>query len=213
MLHRILSHSPNLGPAVPLNGVLVVGTSSLEEGLIGTSTSGDNSDLGTDVGRDGLLSSRGKTETGGSLVLIVRDDNCEASRSTGEGTTVTDLGLNVADDGSLGHLLQRKNISAVQGSLLTTVNELSSVHTLGRNHKLSVTLETVSVQELNLSNGSSPTRIMENLLHNAADVSTTLGVVDGTELDGSLTGAGVCLEDGGLTLSLGLYVFSHGCFV
>ena len=43
---------------------------------------------------------------------------------------------------------------------------------------------------------------MEDLLHDTTDVSTTFGVVDGSKLDGSLTGAGVSLEDGGLTLPL-----------
>lgn len=209
MLHGVLGNTTNLGPAVTLHGVLVVGTSSLKQRLVSTSTSGNNTDLGTDVRLDSLLTSRGKTETGGSLVLIVRDDNGEAAGSTGKGTTVTNLGLDVAHNGTLGHLAQRKNISDGQGGLLSAVDELTSVHTLSGNHKLSVPLVTVGVQELDLGNGSTTTRVVHDVLDNTTDVSTTFSVVDGTKLHGSLAGADVSLEDGGLTLPLCLLVIQQ----
>mmetsp|Transcript_24236 Transcript_24236/g.38015 ORF Transcript_24236/g.38015 Transcript_24236/m.38015 type:complete len:302 (-) Transcript_24236:49-954(-) len=213
MLHGVLSHTTNLGPAVTLHGVFVVGTSSLKQRLVSTSTSGNNSDLGTDIRLHSLLTSRGKTETGGTLVLIMGDDNSEAAGSTCKSTTVTNLGLNVAHNGTLGHLLQRKNITNGQGSLLSAVDELTSVHTLSSNHKLSVPLVTVSIQELDLGNGSSTTRVVHDVLDDTTDVSTTFGVVDGTKLHSSLAGACVSLEDGGLTLPLCLDVLSHGCCV
>jgi hypothetical protein len=206
MLHRVLCNTTNLGPAVTLHGVLVVSTSSLEQGLVSTSTSGNNTDLGTDIGLDSLLTSRGKTKTGGSLILIVGDDNSEAARSTGKGTPVTNAGLNVAHNGTLGNLTQGKNISNGQGSLLSAVDELTSVHTLSGNHKLSVPLVAVRIQELDLGNWSTTTRVVHDVLDNTTDVSTTLSVVDGTKLHSSLTGADVSLEDGGLTLPLCLLV-------
>jgi len=202
MLYRVLGNTTNLGPAVTLHGVLVVGTSSLKQRLVSTSTSGNNTDLGTNIRLDSLLTSRGKTETGCSLVLIVGDDNSEASGSTGEGTTVTNLGLNVAHNGTLGNLAQRKNISNGQGSLLSAVDELTGVHTLSGNHKLSVPLVAVRIQELDLGNGSTTTRVVHDVLDNTTDVSTTFGIVDGTKLHSSLAGADVSLEDGGLTLPL-----------
>jgi hypothetical protein len=202
MLYGVLSHTTNLGPAVTLHGILVVGTSSLQQRLVGTSTSGNDTNLSTDIGPYGLLTSRGKTKTGGSLILIVGDDNGEAARATCKCTTVTNLGLNIAHNGTLGNLLQWKDIANGKGGLLTAVDELSSVHTLGGNHELGITLETVGIQELDLGHGSSPTGIVEDLLHDTADVSTTFGVVDGSELDGTLARAGVRLENGGLTLPL-----------
>mmetsp|Transcript_5360 Transcript_5360/g.8213 ORF Transcript_5360/g.8213 Transcript_5360/m.8213 type:complete len:216 (+) Transcript_5360:2311-2958(+) len=213
MLHRVLGNTTNLGPAVTLHGVLVVGTSSLKQRLISTSTSSNNTDLGTDVRLDSLLTSRGKTETGGSLVLIVGDDNSEAAGSTGKSTTITNPGLNVAHNGTLGHTSQRKNISDGQSGLLSAVDELTGVHTLSGNHKLSVPLVTVGVQELDLGNGSTTTGVMHDVLDNTTDVSTTFSVVDGTKLHSSLTGADVRLENGGLTLPLCLDVLSHGCSV
>jgi hypothetical protein len=209
VLYWILCHTSNLGPAVSLHSILMVGTSSLEERLVGTATSGNNTNLGTNIGRDSLLTSRGKTETGSSLFFVVGDNNCEAARSTSKGTTVTNLGFNVAHDGTLRNLLQWKNISNSQGGLLTAVDELTSVHALGGNHKLGVALVSVGIQELDLGHGSATTGVMDDFLDNTADVSTTFRIIDSTELNGPLTSADVGFENGGLTLPLRLLLSNN----
>lgn len=202
MLYWIFSHTPNLGPAVALNRILVVGVSSLEEGLIGTSTSSNNSNLGTDTGLNSLLSSRGKTKTSGSLVIIVGNDNGEASRSTSKSSTVSNLTLNVTHNGTLWNGGKRKNVSNDKSSLLSTVNELTSVHTLSGNHEFRVALETVGIHKLNLGKGGTSTRVVDDLLDDSTNVTVFLGIIEGTELGGSLAGTGVRLEDGGFTLPL-----------
>ena len=55
MLDGVHSHTTDLRPAVTLGLVLVVGTSSLQHGLVNTSTAGDDSDHGAVGGRDDLL--------------------------------------------------------------------------------------------------------------------------------------------------------------
>jgi hypothetical protein len=132
------------------------------------------------------------------------DDHGEAARSACEGTAIAYLGLDVAHDGTLGNLLQRQDIANVQSGLLPTVDELASVHTLGGDHELSIALEAVRIQELNLGDRRASSWVMDNFLDDSTDVTPTLSIVDGTELDGSLARAGVGLEDRGLTLSLTL---------
>lgn len=209
MLYGILRYTTNLGPAVALDGVLVVGTSGLQQGLIGTTASGDNSDLGTNGGRNRLLSSRGKSKLGGSLFFVVGDDNGVGTGSTGKGTAVSALGLDVADNGSLGDRSQWQDISAGKAGLLSAVNELSAVHTLGTQKQFIVALVSVLVEELDAAHGGTSTGVVHNFLDDASDVSLLFGIVQRSELDGSLAGAGVRLEDGGLTLSLCLDVLSH----
>jgi len=209
MLHGVLGYTTNLGPAVALDGILVVGTSGLQQWLVGTTSSGDDTNLGTDGGGDGLLSSGWKSELGGSLFLVVGDDNGIGTRGTGKGTTVTTLGFDVANDGSLGHRVQGEDVSAGQGRLLSAVNELSGVHTLGTEEQFVVLLVSVGVVELDLADGGSSTGVVNDLLDGSLDVTLLLGKVERSELDGSLAGAGVRLEDGGLTLSLCLNVFTH----
>jgi hypothetical protein len=60
----------------------------------------------------------------------VANDGGVTSGGTGKSTAITNGLLNVADNGTLGHRTQRKNVSDVQGSLLTAVDELTGVGTL-----------------------------------------------------------------------------------
>ena len=207
MLYGILSYTTNLRPAVALDGVLVVGTSSLQQRLIGTTTSGNNTDLGTDVGGDSLLTSGRKSKLGGSLFVVVGDDNGVGTRATCESTTVTTLGFDVADNGSLRDRSQRQDVTAGKAGLLSAVDELSTVHTFGTEEQFIVTLVSVVVHELNTAHRSASTRVVHDLLDGSSDVTLLLGVVKRSELDRSLSGAGVRLEDGRLTLSLCLLLF------
>jgi hypothetical protein len=202
VLYWVFSNTTNLGPAVTLDSILVVGISSLEKWLIGTSTSSYNSDLSTDKGRHSLLSSRRKAETSGSLIFVVRNNNGKSSGSASKRTTVTNLGLNVADNGSLGNCREGEDISYGKSGLLSTVNELTGVHTLRGDHEFVVPLVTVSVEELDAGNGGTTTGIVQDLLDDSADISVLLSIVNRTKLHGSLASAGVSLEDGRLTLPL-----------
>mmetsp|Transcript_38230 Transcript_38230/g.92505 ORF Transcript_38230/g.92505 Transcript_38230/m.92505 type:complete len:222 (-) Transcript_38230:21-686(-) len=210
MLYWILSNTTNLGPAVALDGVLVVGTSSLEHGLISSASSSNNTNLGSDVGGDSLLTTRWKTNTRGSLVFIVTDNNGKGSRASGKGTTVSTSSLDIADNGSLRDHVQRKNVSNIQSSLLSAVDKLSSVHSFGTDKQFRVSLVSVSIQELNLGNGSTSTRVMEDFLDDAANISLLFGIVQGAKLDSTLASSDVRLEDWRLTLTLSLHVFTHG---
>jgi hypothetical protein len=134
----------------------------------------------------------------------VRDNHCKAARSTSKGPTITNTSFNVADNGTLGYLLERQDITTGQGSLLTAVDELTGVHALGGNHKLSIALVTIGIQELNLGHRGTTTRIMQDLFDNTTNIATTLGVVNGTEFHGTLTSADVGFKDGGFSPSLGL---------
>ena len=209
MLYGVLSNTTNLRPAVTLDGILVVSTSGLEKRLISSASSSDNTDLGTDSGRNSLLSSRRKSKTGSSLLFVVGDNNGKGTRASGKSTTISLLGLNVADNGSLGDNLKRKNISDSQGGLLSAVNKLTSVHTLSADEKFVVSLITVSIQELDLGKGSSSTGVMDDLLDNSTDVSLLFGIVQSSELDSTLSGSGVRLENSGLTLTLGLQITQY----
>jgi len=55
VLHRVHGHTTHLGPAVAFRLVFVVRTSSLQDGLVNTTTSGHDANHGSVVGRDHLL--------------------------------------------------------------------------------------------------------------------------------------------------------------
>jgi len=86
-----------------------------------------------------LLTTGWKTQAGGSLVFVVCHNNGKGSGAPCvRRTAVPAAGIDVAYDGSLGDHVQRKNVSNIQGSLLSAVNELSSVYALGANNSVSL---------------------------------------------------------------------------
>ena len=209
MLDGVHGNSTDAGPLVPLHAVLVEGGSSLEEGLVGTSSSGDNADLAPGVRRDRLLSSGREAKTGSSLVLVVGDDDGVVSGALGELSAVSPLGLNVADDGSLRNSVKRKDISDDKGGLLSSVDELSGVHALSGDEELVVLSVLVGVVELDLGEGGSTSGVMDDVLHDTTDVTLPLGVVVHTELGGTLTGPGVGAENSSLTFTASSNDLSH----
>ena len=132
------------------------------------------------------------------------DDHSKTTGSTGKGTAIAHLGFDIANDGTLGNLSQRQDISNGQSGLFSTVDELTSVHAFGGHHEFGIAFEAIGIQELNLGDWGTSSGIVEDFLHDSADVASTFGIVNGTELDGPLARAGVGLEDGRFALSLRL---------
>ena len=204
MLHRILRDTTNFRPAIALHRVFVVSSSSLEKGLVGTSSSSYNSNLSTDCRWDCLFASRRKAETSGSLVLIVCDHNREGTTGACKRTTVAKLGFYIANNRSLGHAVQRQDVPNSQGSLLPAVDELTGVHAFRAQKEFGVSFIAVGIQELDFRNRSSTTRVVDNVLNDTPNVSMLLSIVQWTEFHGTLACSYMGLENGGFTLTLRL---------
>ena len=202
MLHGVHRHTSNLGPAVALVLVLVVRTSRLQKRFVETSTSGNNSDHGSAVPRDGLLGAGRQTDLGLSGVLVVGNNGGRVTRALGEATAVTGFVFDVANHRTLGHRAKRKNISDSELRFSTAVDELTGVHTLGRDEEVFVQFELVGVLEDNLRERGSSAGLMDDLLHDSFDVSLLLGVVERSHFDGTLAKFGVGFKHGSRTLSL-----------
>jgi hypothetical protein len=132
----------------------------------------------------------------------VANDNNVVARGTAKSTTVTNLLLDVGQNGTFRNRAERENVTDVQGSLLTSVDELTSVDALVSNEGLLTLLVLVGVTENDLGKGSTTARVVDDLLDNTTNVTVSLSVVERTELGGALSQAGVSLEDGTGTLSL-----------
>ncbi len=114
------SHTTSAGPRVPLDLELVVSTTGLEQGLVDTTTAGDDADGGTRGRGDGLLGTRGQTDTRGSCRSSRGRDGGVVARGTGERceTTVTGLLLDVADNGTFGERREGEDVGNVEGAFL-----------------------------------------------------------------------------------------------
>ena len=87
-------------------------------------------------------------------------------------------------------------------TLLSAVDELPSVHALRADEELVLLAVLVGVTELNLSKRGTTAGVVDDLFHDALNVTMLLGVVQGTVLSSSLTVLGVGAEDRSSSLSL-----------
>lgn len=202
MLHRVHSHTTHLGPAVALHPVLVVGATRLQHGFLSAAAAGHLADGGTAVAADDLLAARGELDAGDAGIRVVGDDDSVVAGAAGEGSTVPGLLLNVADDGTLGHLADGAHVSNVQGGLLAAVDVLASVQALGGNEQLLVLLVADGVAELHLGQRGTTSRVVDDLGHHTPDVAGALGGIEGAKLGSPLPVSVVRFEDGPTALTL-----------
>jgi hypothetical protein len=144
MVYGVHGNTTSSGPAVTLSLVLVEGTTSLEQRLVNTTTTSNDTDSSTGTGGNNLLGTGGELDTG-LTVLTVSNDGGIVTRGTGKSTTVASVLLNVADDGTFWHGGEGKNVANGEGSLLSAVDELAGVHTLSGDEGLST--KTVPVDQ------------------------------------------------------------------
>jgi len=195
VVHRVHGNTLHIGPSVTLCLVLPVGVTGLKQRLVGTTTTGDDADHGTAGGAKSLLGTRGELHTGLALIGVVADDGGVVAASTSKVSTVSGLLLDVADDGTFGHLTDGKNVTDGQSSVLAAVNKLSGVETLRGDEEAANSGVTIGVTELHTCKRSTTPGVVNDLTNNTLHVTVTLGVIDRAELCRSLPVSGVCLED------------------
>jgi len=209
MVNGIHRHTSGDGPLVTLSLVLVESTASLQQRLVGTASSGHNANSGTAQVGESALGTRRHADTGGLLVLVLCDDDAVVSGSLGHLTLVADLGLDVADNGTLGQITERKDVANGKTSLLSGVDELTSVHTLGGDDSGVDLLEAVGILVLHSGKRSTTALIVKNLSHDTLGVSVSLGEVSSLVHGSTLAAHLVAGEDASLTSSLSTNYLSH----
>lgn len=116
VINRVHGNTTSLGPAVSLESVLVEGATSLEQGFIDTTTAGNDTNRSTALVVENLLGTRGKLNTGLAVFGVMANNGGIVTRSTGKGTTITNLFLNVADNGTFGHGANVHDVADGEGS-------------------------------------------------------------------------------------------------
>jgi len=202
VIDGVHGNTTSLGPAVALDGELVLGTRSLEEGLVGTATTSNDTDHTTAAGEDNLLGTGGELDTGLALIGVVADNGNVVAGSAAERATVTNLLLDVGNDGTLRHLTEGKDVADGKSGLLSGVDELAGVHALVGDEGLGNLLESVGVAEDDLGERGTTTSIVDDLADYTSKVAVALGIIEVSELGRSLVQARVGREDGSTTLTL-----------
>jgi len=202
MVDGIHSNTTSPWPVVSLRLSLVHSSGSLQQRLVGTTATGNDTDHTTGGGWENLLGTGWELDTGLALVGVVADDGDVVSGSTAEGTTVAGAFFNVGDDGTFWAGGEWEDVSDVEGSLLAGVDELTGVHALVGDESFLVGPESVWISEFNGGQRSTTTGVVDYILDDTSDVSVTLGIIDGSELSWSFSQSSMSGEDATATFSL-----------
>lgn len=191
VIDGVHGNTTSLGPRVALDSELVLGTTGLEQRLVGTATTGNDTNHTAGGVLDDLLGTGGELDTGLAILGVVANDGNVVTGGTAKRTTVTGLLLDVGDNGTLGHGGQGENVADGESGVLTGVDELAGVHALVGDEGLGDHLELVGVTELDLGEGSTTAGIVDDLLDDTTGVTVSLSIVEGPELGRGLVQAGV----------------------
>jgi len=202
MVDGVHGNTTSLGPAVSLDSELVLGTRRLEEGLVCSATASDDTDHTTRAAADDLLRAGRELDAGLALIGVVADNGDVVAGSASESATVTDLLLDVGDDGTLGKRAEGQDVADGQGGVLAGVDELAGVHALVGDEGRGLLPELVGRVERDTGERRTTTGVVDDLLHDATNVAMALRVIKGAELRRGLPETSVGGKDGPAALTL-----------
>merc|ERR1711962_1485827 len=177
MFNRVHADTSHLGPAVPLHLVLVVSTTCFQQRFVDTSSTCNNSDSGPVEGGNDFLDTGGQFDTSHTGILVVSYNSSISSGRTSQLSPISGLLFNIADDGSLRHDPNRKDVADRKGCFPATVDELTGVHTLSSDEKFFSQLELVRIPEAHDSKGCSSSGVMDDIFDNPFNVTMAFGVI------------------------------------
>merc|ERR1719431_87573 len=202
MLDGIHGHTTNLRPRVPLSLVFEVGSAGLQQRFVDSSSTGDDADHRAVAGRNRLLRSRWQFHFRPSHIRVVGDDGGVVAGSSGQFAAISQLFLQLADDGSLGHGADWHHVADGQRRLLAAVDELTRVHALDGDERLLALLEFVGISKLDDGQRCAASGVVNDVFDDAFDVAVAFGVVGSAEAGGAFSMFVVRREDGSRSLTL-----------
>jgi len=111
VVHGVHDDSSNSGPHLSLGLISMMLSSGLQNGLIGSLSSSDQSNGGSARSWDGLSGSRWQSNSGLKSIFGVSNNSNGGSGASSVGSSVADLSLDVVAAGTLWNLIDGQHIS------------------------------------------------------------------------------------------------------
>ena len=111
MFDGVHGNTSNSWPVSLLGVSSVVGAVGSEERFVSSLATGDDANHSSATSKDRLTDTRWESDTGLLAILGVANNDSGGAGGTGEAATVTELGLDVGDNGALGHHIDGKDVS------------------------------------------------------------------------------------------------------
>lgn len=195
MVNGIHGNSSNSRPSLSESLHLVIDSTSLKDGLVDSFTGGNQTNHSSGVTSEGLSGTRRKLDSGLGKIVGVTDDDSGSTGASGQFTLITRLGFNVADGSTFGDLVDGEDVTSGEGSFISTVDELTSVHAFSSQEVGSLESIFIGVSEDDLGEGSTTAGIVEDLSNDTLDVTVLFSEIENSESSRSDSVVLVGLED------------------
>lgn len=195
MVNGIHGNSSNSRPSLSQSLHLVVNSTSLKDGLINSFSGGDEANHSSGITGKGLSSTGRKLDSGLAQIIRVTNDDGGGTGASGELSLITRLVFDVTDGSTFGDLIDGKDVTGGEGSLVTSIDELTSVHSFNGKEMVVLKSVLIGVSEDDLSKGSSTSGVMDDLSDDTLDVTISFSEIEDSESSGSDSVMLVSLED------------------
>jgi len=111
MFNRVHGNTSDMRPAVSLNSVFVVSSTSFQHGFVLSSTASDDTDHSSVGGFVEFFGARGEFDSSFAGVWVVGDDSNVSTRSFSNLTSVTAFFLQRASDNTFRHRTNRQTVT------------------------------------------------------------------------------------------------------
>jgi len=195
MVNGVHGNSSNLRPSLSESLHLVVNSTSLQDRLINSFTGGNETDHGSSFTGEGLSGTGGELDSGLAQIIGVTDDGGGSTGASGQFTLITRGGFNVTDGSTFRDLVDGKDVTGGEGSFISAVDVLTSVHSFSSQEVGSLESILIGVSEDDLGEGSTTAGIVEDLSDDTLDVTILFSEIEYSESSGSDSVMLVGLED------------------
>lgn len=179
---------------VTLGPEFVECSTSFEQRFIDPSTSGNNTDRRPRIPGDGLLRSTRQPNPRLIIVWRMSNDSRVIAGSPRQRSSISDLLLDIADDRTFGKAAHRQHVADGKRRLLAAIHKGTSVQTLGRDECFLAKFVPVRVTEDDTSKRRASTRVMNDILDDATNVTISFRKVQRSQAGRVLIEMGVGFE-------------------
>merc|ERR1719198_1649150 len=187
MLDWIFGDTSDLWPAVSLQSEFMVGSSGFEHWFINSSTTSDEAKHSSVSAGVELFDTGWEFYSGFAGVGVVGDNGTVTTGSFSDLTSITRFFFQLADDGTFWHLSDWHDVTNVEGSFFTGVDELTGADTFWADHGFGDFSVFVGVLELDFGQWGAPAWVVNDVLYKTLDKTLSFGIVQRSEFGGAFS--------------------------
>merc|ERR1712217_149050 len=184
-------------------------SSGFEHWFINSSTTSNESKHSSVSAGVELFDTGWKFYSGFAGVGVVGNNGAVTTGSFSDLASITRFFFQLADDGTFWHLSDWHDVTNVEGSFFTGMDELSGTNTFWANHGFGDFSVLVWVFKLDFGERSTPAWVVNDVFYKTLDKTLSLGIIERSEFSSAFSAFASTGENGTSTFPLALNHSSH----